>query len=77
MERMMFRKTLVAVSFVAAFSMPALAASQYWVAKNASTKKCEVVDKKPDGTKFTDVGTKAYDSKENADKALKMLTACK
>ncbi|CDX40779.1 hypothetical protein P9273_17700 [Mesorhizobium sp. WSM4935] len=73
----MIRKVLVAASVVALFSMPAFAATQYWVAKDATSKKCSVVSTKPDGKKLTDAGTKAYTSQANAEKALKMLKDCK
>lgn len=73
----MIGKVLAAASIAAIVSMPAYAATEYWVAKSASTKKCEVVAKKPDGKKLVDVGSKMYDTKENADKAMKMLNACK
>jgi len=73
----MITKALVAVSLVAAFSMPAFAATEYWVAKDAMTKKCQVVDTKPDGKKMTDAGNKMYTSKPNAERAMKELAACK
>lgn len=73
----MVRKVLVAASVVALFSVPAFAATQYWVAKDTTTKKCSVVSTKPDGKKLTDAGTKAYTSQANAEKALKMLKDCK
>lgn len=73
----MISKIVVAASLVAAFSMPAFAATDYWVAKNAATKKCEVVDKKPDGTKMMDAGNKMYASQANAQRAMKELAACK
>lgn len=73
----MLRKVVFATAAIAVFSMPAFAATEYWVAKSAATKKCEIVDKKPDGTKLMDVGTKAYATKGNAEKALKELKECK
>ncbi|WP_315927257.1 hypothetical protein [Mesorhizobium sp. SP-1A] len=76
-EEIMFRKVLIATSIMAVFSVPAFAATEYWVAKDATTKKCEVVDKKPDGTKMMDEGKKMYTSKANAEKAMKELASCK
>ena len=73
----MIRKVLVAASIVTLVSMPAFAATHYWVAKDAATKKCSVVSTKPDGKKVTDAGTKTYDSQANAEKALKLLKDCK
>ncbi|MGX5831424.1 hypothetical protein [Mesorhizobium sp. 43Arga] len=73
----MVRKVAIAGTLVALFSIPAFAATEYWVAMDAATKKCEVVTKKPDGTKLTDAGMKTYSSKADADKALKELAVCK
>lgn len=73
----MIRKVLATASVIALVSMPAFAATQYWVAKDTATNKCSVVDKKPDGTKLADAGTKSYHSKGNAEKAMKMLKDCK
>ncbi len=73
----MVRKIAIATALIAAFSIPAFAATEYWVAKDAATKKCEVVTKKPDGTKLIDAGKKIYASQANADRALKELADCK
>jgi hypothetical protein len=73
----MIRKVTIATALIAAFSIHAFAATEYWVAKDAATKKCEVVTKKPDGTKLIDAGKKTYTSQANADRALKELADCK
>ena len=73
----MIRKIAIVSALVAIFTIPAVAATEYWVAKDTATKKCEVVSKKPDGTKLTDAGNKTYTSKANAERALKELAACK
>ena len=73
----MFRKVAIGAALLAVCSMPAFAATEYWVAKDATTKKCEVVTKKPDGTKLMDAGKKTYATKGDADKALKLLADCK
>ncbi len=57
-------------------SFAATAASGFYVAQDAKTHKCTIVDKVPDGKIMLDAGTKMYDSKENADKAMGMLKAC-
>jgi hypothetical protein len=76
-EEIMIGKMILAASLVAAFSMPAFAANEYWVAKDPSTKKCSVVSQKPDGKKMMDAGNKMYASQANADRAMKELAACK
>lgn len=73
----MVSKIVIAASLVAAFSMPAFAATEYWVAKDAAMKKCEVVMKKPDGVKQMEVGKAAYKTKAAAEKAMKEDAACK
>jgi hypothetical protein len=52
------------------------AAAGFYVAKDAKTGKCAVVNKAPDGKMAMDVGTKVYETQGNADKALSMLKAC-
>lgn len=49
----------------------------FYVAKDAKTKKCAITEKKPDGKMLMDVGTKVYDSKANAEKAMANLKDCK
>lgn len=73
----MLRKVILATAAVAVFSMPAFAAAEFYVGKSAATKKCEVVEKKPDGTKMMDAGKKSYATKGDAEKAMKLLNDCK
>lgn len=73
----MIGKIVIAASLVAAFSMPAFAATHYWVAKDASTHKCSIVEKKPDGVKMMEVGKSSHTSKANAEKAMKAAADCK
>ncbi|KAA3452359.1 hypothetical protein C7I87_02445 [Mesorhizobium sp. SARCC-RB16n] len=73
----MVSKVAIAGALVALFSIPAFAATEYWVAMDAATKKCEVVTTKPDGTKQTDAGKQTYSTQADAEKAMKELPACK
>lgn len=76
MNKTLFASCLMA----AALSLPALshaATAEFYVAQDAKTHACSVVDKKPDGKMAMDVGTKAYDSQANAQKAMANLAACK
>ena len=75
----MIKNILGASLLLAAFSTAAFAATAapaFYVEQDAKTKKCMVSDKAADGKMMMDVGTKAYDSKENADKAMGMLKVC-
>ncbi len=49
----------------------------FYVSEDAKTKKCAVVNAKPDGKMAMDVGTKMYDSEANAQKAMANLKVCK
>lgn len=73
----MIGKIVVVASVAAAFSVPAFAATEYWVAKDAATHKCSVVEKKPDGTKMMEVGKTHHASKAAAEKAMKEAADCK
>ena len=73
----MFKSVLTAGILVAAISVPALAATTgFYVEQDAKSQACMVSDKKPDGKMMMDVGTKMYDSKANAEKAMANLKAC-
>ena len=72
----MFRRTIIALATLSIFSLPAVAA-EYWVAKSATTKKCEVVEKKPDGKTTMEVGKSGHKTKAEAEKAMKAAAECK
>ena len=73
----MIRRYLLTGLMVAAFIAPAAAATEYYVVKGATTKKCSVVSKKPDGKTMMMVGTDMYKSKADATKAMKVAADCK
>lgn len=75
----MFRAILIAASAVGFLSIPALAAtsSNYWVAQNPTTHKCEVVSHRPDGKAMMEVGNSSYTTAAKATSAMKTATACK
>ena len=75
----MMKKILVSGLVLAAFSAPSFAATAapaFYVSQDAKTHACAVSDKKPDGKMAMDVGTKAYDSQANAEKAMANLKVC-
>jgi hypothetical protein len=72
----MFRRSMLALAAVSMFSLPTLAATQYWVAKNDATNKCEVTSKKPSG-KLMEIGKTAYKTKKEAETAMKSAAECK
>ena len=73
----MFRRSVIAFATLSLCSLPAFAATEFWVAKNASTNKCEVVAKKPDGKMMVEIGKAGYRTKGQAEKALKAAADCK
>lgn len=72
----MFRRSMLALAAISMFSLPTLAATQYWIAKNDTTHKCEVTSKKPSG-KLMEIGKTAYTSKKAAETAMKAAAECK
>jgi hypothetical protein len=44
------KKSLLTAAFVFALAAPALAAGQFYVALDTSTRECHVMDTRPDGT---------------------------
>ena len=73
----MFCRTIISAVALSLLTLPALAATDYWVATSASTKKCEVVDKKPDGKTMMEVGMVHYKTKAEAETAMKASAHCK
>lgn len=73
----MTRNFLATALAISAFSLPALAADEYFVAKNDSTKKCEVTTTKPDGTAMMQIGTVSYKTEDEAKKAMTEAADCK
>ncbi len=70
-------KLILVAATLAGFSLPALAAEEFYVAKNDATKKCEVTQTKPDGKKMMMVGKDMYKTKAEAETAMKAATDCK
>jgi hypothetical protein len=73
----MVRTIAIAILAAGIVSLPAMAAEQYWVARDAVSKQCEIVPKKPDGTLVIDLGKKKYASEGEARKAMEARADCK
>jgi len=71
-------KALIGAVLVCAFVTPALAADEFYVVRDSTTKKCMVVDKKPTVTTTTVVseGGKTYKTKVEAEGAMKTVKVC-
>lgn len=70
-------KYVVTALALITFTAPAFAASEWYVVKNGSTKKCEVTEKKADGKTMMEVGKMGYKTKAEAETALKAAADCK
>ena len=67
-----------AAVMVASFSLPALAADEFYVVQDVKTKKCTVVDKKPTETTMTVVSPSGmvYKSRTEAESGMKTVKVC-
>jgi phage/plasmid primase-like uncharacterized protein len=78
------RKYLLTGAILAAFAVPAVAATAttWYVTQDAKTHKCSVTSTKPDGTKKVQIGKDTsgapatYKTKADATKAEKAATEC-
>ena len=67
-----------AAVMIAAFSLPAFAADEFYVVQDVKTKKCTVVDKKPTDTSTTVVSPSGtiYKSRTEAESGMKTVKVC-
>jgi hypothetical protein len=77
-EKSMKLKIVTAAVMVAAFSLPAFAADEFYVVQDVKTKKCTIVDKKPTDTSMTVVSPSGtiYKSRTEADTGMKTVKVC-
>jgi hypothetical protein len=69
--------TVVAVSMMAAFVTPAIAADSYYVVQDVKTKKCTVTETKPTTSETTVVsGNTVYKTKSEAESGMKTTKVC-
>ena len=71
-------KNLVVCGALAAFVLGTQAASaaEFYIVRDATTKKCTVVDAKPTTTTTTVVGDGVYKTRVEADSAIKTTKVC-
>ena len=68
---------VIAVSLVAAFVTPALAADSSYIVQDAKTKKCTVTETKPTSAERTVVsGDTVYKTKSEAESGIKTTKIC-
>ena len=73
----MISKLIMASAAIAVLAMPAFAATEFFVAKDAATKKCTVSDKKPDGKAMVMIGKLSFKTAADATTAMKTAAECK
>ena len=69
-------KALIGAVLVCAFVTPALAADEFYVVRDTTTKKCMIVDKKPTVTTTTIVGDSVYKTRTEAETGMKTVKVC-
>ena len=71
-------RLILAAAVITSLAAPALAADEYWVVQDSSTKKCTVVDKKPTEPTMTVVSPSGavYKSKTEAETSMKSIKVC-
>jgi hypothetical protein len=71
-------KIVTAALLLAATSLPALAADEFYVVQDVKTKKCTIVDKKPTDTSMTVVSPSGtiYKSRTEAETGMKTVKVC-
>ena len=71
-------RKLIMCGALAAFALGTQAASaaEFYIVRDATTKKCTVVDTKPTTTTITVVGDGVYKTKTEADSAVKTTKVC-
>jgi len=71
-------KKLIVCGALAAFALGTQAASaaEFYIVRDATTKKCTVVDSKPTTTTTTVVGDGVYKTKTEAESAVKTTKVC-
>lgn len=67
-----------AALIVAALSLPAFAADEFYVVQDVKTKKCTIVDKKPTDTSMTVVSPSGtiYKTRTEAESGMKTVKVC-
>ncbi|MCK1339198.1 hypothetical protein IVB38_25100 [Bradyrhizobium sp. 38] len=71
-------KLATAALMIAAFSLPAFAANEFYVVQDVKTKKCTIIDKKPTDTSMAVVSPSGtiYKSRTEAESGMKTVKVC-
>ena len=70
-------RIVTAAVMVAAFSLPAFAADEFYIVQDVKTKKCTITETKPASTDVTVVsGDTVYKTKAEAETGMKTVKVC-
>ena len=73
MKKVLIAGTLASFAMTAAFAQ---ATSEYYVVRDASTKKCTIVDKRPTSTTTTVVDNGTFKTRTEAETGMKTMKVC-
>lgn len=75
MKKLLFSGVLVAFTITSAFAQTAVS-TEYYVVRDATTKKCTIVDSKPSTTTTTVVDNGVFKTKTEAETGMKTMKVC-
>jgi hypothetical protein len=75
MKKILISAAVAAFAATSAFAQTATV-SEYYVVRDASTKKCTIVDKKPTATTTTVVDNGVFKTKTEAETGMKTMKVC-
>jgi hypothetical protein len=75
MKKLLISTALAAFAVTSAFAQPAVSGG-FYVVRDATTKKCTIVDQKPTTTTTTVVGDGVYKTKTEAETGMKSIKVC-
>ena len=75
MQKFLICGAVVAFGVTSAFAQTTVS-SEYYVVRDATTKKCTIVDKKPTTTTMVQVGPAAFKSRTEAESGMKTIKVC-
>lgn len=76
MKKFLISGALAAFAITSAFAQTATVSSEYYVVRDATTKKCTIVDKKPTTTTTTIVDNGTFKTKTEAETGMKTIKVC-
>ena len=76
MKKIFLAGTMMAFAITSAFAQTTTVASDYYVVRDATTKKCTIVDSKPTTTTTTIVDNGTFKTRTEAETGMKTMKVC-